>query len=150
MAPPANHPIDNRAAVPSRALTQELAERVARAAQGKARELGITTSVAVVDESGNLVYFARGDTASFFTFESAHGKAVAAAALRLPTQELEPHFQSHAAFWATMAARLGMVPRAGGYPLTRSGVMIGAVGCGGGLGGQDELCAEAGAKAIGV
>jgi uncharacterized protein GlcG (DUF336 family) len=144
----ANAPIDLRAAVPSRVLTQEIAERVVRAAQTKARELGITISVAVVDESGNLAYFVRGDTASFFTFDSAHGKAVAAAALRLPTQELEPHFQSHAAFWTAMAARVGMVPRAGGYPLTRAGVMIGGVGCGGGLGGQDEACAQAGAQAI--
>lgn len=41
-----------------------------------------------------------------------------------------------------------MVPGAGGCPLTRDGVLIGAIGCGGGIGEQDEQCAEAGARAV--
>jgi len=139
-----------RARVPDRVMTQALAETVVKAAQAKAEEMGLTMSVAVVDESGNLVYFARGDTTSFITFETARGKAVAAAGFRRPTQDYEPHFQSHPAFWSSIAGNLKLVPGPGGYPLTRNGVMIGGVGCGGGLGGEDELCAEAGALAIGT
>ena len=139
---------DKRAKVPVRVMTQALAEKVARAAQAKARELNATMSVAVVDESGNLVYFVRDDGASFITFETARGKAVAAAGFRRPTKDYEPHFQSHPAFWASIAANLKLVPGGGGYPLTQGGVMIGGVGCGGGIGGDDELCAEAGAKAL--
>jgi uncharacterized protein GlcG (DUF336 family) len=141
---------DKRARVPVRVMTQEIAEQVARAAQARARELGTTMSVAVVDESGNLVYFVRGDASSFITFETARGKAVAAAGFRRPTKDYEPHFQSHPAFWSSIAPNLKLVPGGGGYPLTRDGVMIGGVGCGGGLGGEDEACAEAGAKAIGT
>ena len=140
----------NRARVPERVMTQQLAETVVKAAQAKALTMGLTMSVAVVDESGNLVYFARGDTTSFITFETARGKAVAAAGFRRPTQDYEPHFQSHPAFWSSIAGNLKLVPGPGGYPLTRHGVMIGGVGCGGGLGGEDELCAEAGALAIGT
>ena len=139
-----------RARVPERVMTQALAETVVRAAQAKAQQMGLTMSVAVVDESGNLVYFARGDTTSFITFETARGKAVAAAGFRRPTQDYEPHFQSHPAFWSSIAGNLKLVPGPGGYPLTRNGVMIGGVGCGGGLGGEDEACAEAGALAIGT
>ena len=139
---------DKRARVPARVMTQALAEKVAKAAQAKARGMGITMSVAVVDESGNLVYFVRGDTASFITFETARGKAVMAAGFRRPSQVYEPHFQANPAFWASISANLKLVPGPGGFPLTRDGVMIGGVGCGGGLAGEDEACAEAGAKAI--
>jgi len=55
--------------------------------------------------------------------------------------------RSNPAFWASLA-RLEMVPGAGGYPLTRDGVLIGAIGCGGGIGDEDEQCAEAGARAV--
>jgi glc operon protein GlcG len=140
---------DKRARVPVRALTEELARKVGDAAQAKAASLGLTMSVAVVDESGNLVYFVRGDTCSFITFETARGKAVAAAGFRRPTEAYDEHFKANPAFWASIAANLKLVPGPGGYPLTRDGVMIGGVGCGGGLGGEDELCAEAGAHAIG-
>jgi glc operon protein GlcG len=139
---------DKRARVPARVMTQELAHAVVAAAQAKAREMGIEMSVAVVDESGNLVYFVRADNTSFITFETARGKAVAAAGFRRPTQDYEAHFKSNPAFWASIAGNLKLVPGPGGYPLTRDGVMIGGVGCGGGLSGEDEICAEAGARAI--
>jgi uncharacterized protein GlcG (DUF336 family) len=138
-----------RARVPARVMTQQLAETVVKAAQAKAAEMGITMSVAVVDESGNLVYFVRGDTSSFITFETARGKAVAAAGFRRPTQAYDAHFRENPAFWSSIAANLKLVPGPGGVPLTRDGVMIGGVGCGGGLAGEDELCAEAGAAAVG-
>jgi glc operon protein GlcG len=141
---------DKRARVPQRHLTEALARQVGDAAQAKARELGITMSVAVVDESGNLVYFVRGDTCSFITFETARGKAVAAAGFRRPTEEYDAHFKANPAFWSSIAANLKLVPGPGGIPLTHDGVMIGGVGCGGGLAGEDELCAEAGAHAIGA
>ena len=42
-----------------------------------------------------------------------------------------------------------MIIGAGGYPITRDGVLIGGIGCGGATGEQDHLCAEAGAQAVG-
>lgn len=139
-----------RARVPQRVMTQAIAETVIKAAQTKAAEMGVSMSVAVVDESGNLVAFMRGDHTSFITFETARGKAVLAAGFRRPTQDYEPHFHQNPAFWASIAGNLKLVPGPGGYPLTKDGVMIGGVGCGGGLQGEDEICAEAGARAIGI
>ena len=139
---------DRRAKVPSRVMNQEIAERAVQAAQAKAKELGITMSIAVVDESGNLVYFVRGDTSSFQTFETAKGKAVTAAAFRRPTRELLEGIRNNPAFWAGLSEQMGMVPGDGGHPLTKDGIMIGAIGCGGGLGDEDHLCSEAGAKAV--
>jgi glc operon protein GlcG len=40
------------------------------------------------------------------------------------------------------------LPSIGAVPVTSGGKLIGAVGCGGGTGEQDHLCAEAGAAAI--
>ena len=139
---------DRRAKVPQRPMDQEQAEKVVSAAQAKATELGITMSVAIVDESGNMVYFVRGNTSSFITFETARGKAIMAAGFRRPTHELLEGVRSNAAFWGGLANKLKMQPGGGGHPLTLNGAVIGGVGCGGGIGGQDEQCSEAGAAAI--
>jgi uncharacterized protein GlcG (DUF336 family) len=129
-------------------MCQELATRVVAGAQAKARSLGIDISVAVVDESGNLVHFVRGDQCSFITAETARGKAVMAAGFRKPTHEWLPSVKANPAFWAAIAEPLGLVPGGGGYPLTKDGITIGGVGCGGGLGEEDEECARAAARAI--
>lgn len=139
---------DRRAKVPQRPMDQDLAEKVVRAAQAKATELGITMSVAVVDESGNMVYFVRGNTSSFITFETARGKAIMAAGFRRPTHELLEGVRNNAAFWGGLADKLKIQPGGGGHPLTRNGVVIGGVGCGGGIGSQDEQCSEAGTTVI--
>jgi len=138
---------DPRARVPERAMTAALARRAAAAAEAKAKELGQTISVAVVDESGNLVYFSRGDTCSFITFETAKGKAVMSAGFRRPSKDYLPAARENAAFWAGVGEKLDMVIGPGGHPITKNGVLIGGIGCGGALGEEDDLCAEAGAKA---
>ena len=45
-----------------------------------AAKLGISRSVAVVDESGTLVYFVTGDATGLHTFETARGADVVALA----------------------------------------------------------------------
>jgi len=129
-------------------MNSELAHRAAEAAQAKAREFGQTISVAVCDESGNLVYFLRGDTCSFITFETAKGKAALAAGFRRPTNDYLAAARENPAFWTGVGAQLGMIIGPGGYPIARDGALIGGIGCGGALGEEDHLCAEAGAKAV--
>lgn len=139
---------DPRARVPKRAMNGALARRAAAAADAKAKELGGTISVAVVDESGNLVYFTRGDSCSFITFETAKGKAAMAAGFRRPTKDYVPLARENPAFWGGVGVTLDMIVGPGGYPITKDGVLIGGIGCGGALGDEDHLCAEAGAKAV--
>ncbi len=139
---------DPRAKVPVRAMTSDVARRAAEAAQAKAREFGQTISVAVCDESGNLVYFLRGDTCSFITYPTSKRKAALAAGFRRPTQDYLAAARENPAFWTVVASELGGVPGPGGYPITRDGVLIGGIGCGGALGEEDHLCAEAGARAV--
>jgi len=139
---------DPRAKVPLRAMNSEVARRAAEAAQAKARDFGQTISVAVCDESGNLVYFLRGDTCSFITFETSKGKAALAAGFRRPTNDYLAAARENPTFWTGVSAELGMIIGPGGYPITRDGALIGGIGCGGALGEEDHLCAEAGAKAV--
>jgi uncharacterized protein GlcG (DUF336 family) len=132
-------------------LTLEMAEKAVKAAQAKARELGTPMTVSVVDHAGRLVLCARGDGSGFFTPETSRAKAVAAAAFRRATKEMANLRESAPAFWGNVAAVLGgqALPSIGAVPLISGGKVIGAVGCGGGTGEQDHLCAEAGAAAIG-
>ncbi len=131
-------------------LTLEMAEKAVKAAQAKARELGRPMTATVVDEAGRLVLSARGDGTGFFTPETSRGKAVAAAAFRRPTKDMANLRESSPAFWDNVATVLGgeALPSIGGVPVVSGGKVIGAVGCGGGTGEQDHLCAEAGAAAI--
>jgi glc operon protein GlcG len=131
-------------------LTLEMAEKAAKAAQAKARELGTPMTVSVVDDAGRLVLCARGDSTGFFTPETSRAKAVAAAAFRRPTKDMANLRESAPAFWSNVAAVLGgqALPSIGAVPVTSGGKLIGAVGCGGGTGEQDHLCAEAGAAVI--
>lgn len=132
-------------------VTLEMAEKAVKAAQAKARELGTPMTVTVVDAAGRLVLCARGDGAGFFTPETSRAKAVAAAAFRRPTKDIAKLRESSPAFWGNVAAILGgqALPSIGAVPILSAGKVIGAVGCGGGTGEQDHLCAEAGAAAVG-
>jgi uncharacterized protein GlcG (DUF336 family) len=129
-------------------MTLETAERIARATIAKARSMGVSITVSVVDEAGRLVLTLRGDGTGFLTTETSRAKAVAAANFRRPTIELAP---LHAAnvFWAGVpaATRGEALPSGGAVPVFRDGRLIGAVGCGGGSAQEDHECATAGAAA---
>lgn len=131
-------------------ITLEQAERAVKAAQAKARALNTAMTVSVVDEAGRLVLCARGDGAGFFTPETSRAKAVAAAAFRRSTKDMGEMREASPAFWANVATVLeGQgLPSIGAVPITYQGRTIGAIGCGGGTGEQDHLCAEAGAAAV--
>ena len=102
-------------------------------------------TVSVVDEGGRLVLCARGDGTGFFTPETSKAKAVAAAAFKRSTTELAEVAAKGSAFWKTVPVILEgqALPTPGGAPLVRGGRIIGAIGCGGGTGEQDQQCADA-------
>lgn len=131
-------------------LTLDMAERAAKAALAKAKALGTVMTASVVDEAGRTVLVMRGDGAGFFSTETSRAKAVAAANFRKPTKELGEMALKGSAFWAAVPAVLRgeILPSIGGVPIIKGGKVIGAIGCGGGTGEQDDECAAAGAAAI--
>ncbi len=130
-------------------MTLAVAEKAKAAAMAKAREIGTPITVSVVDEAGRLVLTARGDGAGFFTPETSRAKAVAAAAFRKSTKELGTQVLQ-SAFWSSVTAVIPgqVLPTIGAVPIVVNGRFIGAIGCGGGTGEQDDECAVAGAKAV--
>jgi glc operon protein GlcG len=131
-------------------MTLDIAQRAAAAALARAREIGANMSVAVVDEAGRTVLVLRGDGASFLGPETARVKAVTAANFRRSTKALGESAAANVLFWQSAAAVTGgeLLPSMGGAPIRKDGRVIGAIGCGGGQGGQDDDCAERGAAAV--
>jgi uncharacterized protein GlcG (DUF336 family) len=130
-------------------MTLELAEKAVRAAQAKARELGTPMTVTVVDEAGHLVLSARGDSTGFFSPDTSRAKATAAAAFRRPNSELA-QLVAKGGFWALVPNVLQgqVLPTLGATPIVRDDRVIGAVGCGGGTGEDDQECSDAAAAAV--
>src|SRR4029453_4826442 len=131
-------------------LTLELAEQAVRAAQKRARELGTPMTVSVVDDGGRLVLCARADGPRFFPPHTPRGKGVAAPAFRRSTTGLAELAAKGSAFWKTVPVVLEgqALPTPGATPIVRAGRIVGAIGCGGGTGEQDQQCADAGAAAV--
>ena len=130
-------------------MTLEMAEAAVKAAQAKARALRAPMTVTVVDEAGRLVLSARGDGTGFFSTDTSRAKAMAAASFKKRTAELAD-MVAKGGFWSIAPTVLQgqILPTLGGSPIMRGGRLIGAIGCGGGTGEQDQECSDAGAAAI--
>ncbi len=124
------------------------AHKVIGGAIAKANEFDIKLSIAVVDDGGRLVAFARMDGAIWAGVYGSQGKAVTSAAYgRLSGVFMD--MADRPIFRGIQAAEGGnMIYGQGGVPIVRDGVLIGAVGTGGGTGEQDEECAAAGAALV--
>ena len=130
-------------------MTLEMAETAVKSAQAKARALRAPMTVTVVDEAGRLVLSARGDGTGFFSTETSRAKAMAAASFKKRTAELAD-MVAKGGFWSIAPTVLQgqILPTLGGSPIMRGGRLLGAIGCGGGTGEQDQECSDAGAAAI--
>ena len=111
--------------------------------------MGVSITVSIVDDSGRLVYCARGDKTGFLTTETSKAKAVASVAFKKPTKELL-EMQSNPAFWSALPSILNesVLPTTGGVPIILDGEIIGAIGVGGASPDQDHDCAVAGAEGV--
>ena len=131
-------------------LTLAMAERATSAAREKADALGTPMTITVVDEAGRLVLSSRGDGTGFFTPETSRAKAMAAASFRMSTADLAERVAKGAPFWTYVGSALSgqVLPSHGAVPIVVKGRVIGAIGCGGGTGEQDQECATAGAAVL--
>ena len=131
-------------------LTLAMAERATSAAREKADALGTPMTITVVDEAGRLVLCSRGDGTGFFTPETSRAKAMAAASFRMSTADLAERVAKGAPFWTHVGSVLSgqVLPSHGAVPIVVNGRVIGAIGCGGGTGEQDQECAVAGAAVL--
>src|SRR5690554_4397176 len=131
-------------------MTLELAEKIAKAALEKSKELNRPMSVSVVDESGRLVYYSRSDGAGFFTFETSRAKAMAAASFKRSTMEITRNKELNPLLWYSLPSVVPgqALPSPGDMPIWRDNHLIGAIGIGGGSPEEDQACCEAGVKTV--
>ncbi|HEV8717783.1 MAG TPA: heme-binding protein [Candidatus Binatia bacterium] len=133
------------------ALTLEMAERFIAAAKAKAQQQGWAMSLAVVDESGNLVALARMDGARWLTAGVAQSKAFTAATFRRASAEVAELAQTRPLLFGSIGGLTGrpLLLAGGGLPLIIKGGLLGGVGASGGTEEQDIECARAGVSAVG-
>ncbi|MDB5320681.1 MAG: hypothetical protein JWN40_2312 [Phycisphaerales bacterium] len=125
------------------------AQRIISAAELEAKNQGQPMNVAVVDAGGNLIAFARMDGAWMGSIDISIKKAWTSRAFDIETNTLGKLAQPGEDFYGIHASNGGKVMIfAGGVPLKRNGVVVGAVGVSGGSGKQDQAVAEAGAEAF--
>ncbi len=151
-APPAANPLD---VIPEKMpfnmpygvpISLQRAQAAAQAAVAEAAKRGWQLNVAVVDSGANLVAFMRMDGAQLASIAIAEHKARTAVEFRRPTKVFEDALQkSDFKYVLTLD---GVIASRGGIPLVEDGKIIGAIGCSGGTGSQDEVACSAAAAAI--
>ncbi len=126
-------------------ISLERAQHAIQATLAEAQKRGWKMNVAVVDWSGSLVAFARMDGAQLASVDIAQHKARAAAKYRRETKVFENGIQSGFNYLATLD---DIIASRGGIPLVQDGRMIGAIGCSGGTGSQDEAVCKVGVESL--
>jgi uncharacterized protein GlcG (DUF336 family) len=128
-------------------ITLDQAKRIIAAGEREAQNQGQPMNIAVVDAGGNLVAFHRMDGAWLGSVDIAIKKAWTSRAFDIETKALGKLSQPNEDFFGIHASNNGKVMIfAGGVPLKRNGIVVGAVGVSGGMGKQDQAVAEAAAK----
>jgi glc operon protein GlcG len=124
-------------------ITLDQAKRVAAAAQAEAKKRGLLATIAVVEPSGELVYFEKADNASYSAFEVAYDKARSAARWRRTTKYDSDRLATGV---NEVLALPGVMPALGGEVIVIDGKIVGAIGETSGRGENDV--ALAGARAL--
>src|SRR3954468_4789596 len=122
-------------------VSLDRAQAAINAAVAESKKRGWKMNVAVVDSGANLVAFARMDGAQLASIDIANHKARAAAKFRRETKLFESGIQSGLNYQITLDDVIGS---RGGIPIVQGGSLIGAIGCSGGTGSQDEVTSKAG------
>jgi uncharacterized protein GlcG (DUF336 family) len=121
------------------------AEALVQVAKAEAAKRGWSMSFAVLDSTATLVAFARMDGANLASASIAGEKASTAVKFRRPTRVFEDAIQKKD--FKYLLSLNGVLASRGGVPLIEDGKVIGAIGCSGGTGSQDEVVCLAAAAA---
>jgi uncharacterized protein GlcG (DUF336 family) len=128
-------------------ITLETAKKVAAPAIAEAAKNNWTVAVAIVDPSGNLVYYEKMDNTQLGSARISVEKAATAAKFKRPTQAFQDALAKGAENLRILTLS-GVVAAEGGIPLLIDGKIVGAIGVSGMTSGQDNQCAKAGADSL--
>jgi uncharacterized protein GlcG (DUF336 family) len=129
--------------VAKKSVSSELAQKTADEALAKAREIGVTENVAILDDGGNLKAFHRMDGAPILSIEIAQNKAYTAP-FGFPTQDFFNFIQGDPSLLAGIPTLARVAAWGGGFPINVGGEIVGAIGVSGAPTVQNEVdCARA-------
>jgi uncharacterized protein GlcG (DUF336 family) len=124
-------------------ISSELAQKMVDAAVAKARELGVSENVAILDDGGTLKACCRMDGAPILCIEIAQNKAYTAL-FGVSTQELFDFIQGDPSLLAGMPTLARVAAWGGGFPMKVDGEIVGAIGLSGAPTVQNDVdCAKA-------
>ena len=129
--------------VKKHSISFELAQKMVGAALAKAKELGVTENVAIVDDGGNLKAFGRMDGAPILSIQMAQNKAYTAL-FGVSTQEFFEFIQGDPSLLAGIPTLARVAAWGGGFPIKVNGEVVGAIGLSGAPTVQNDVdCARA-------
>lgn len=134
------HAADTPPTISLEFLSPHIANKVAVAAVEECTKKGYKVSAAVVGRDGNLLAFLRNPLSGPHTVEVSQRKAFSAASLQVPTSAMQDRPDLNYA--------PGILLIVGGVPINVAGKFYGAVAVAGADPKSDEICAEAGVKAV--
>jgi uncharacterized protein GlcG (DUF336 family) len=124
-------------------ISSELAQKMVNAAVAKARELGVSENVTILDDGGNLKAFSRMDGAPIPTIEMAQNKAYTAL-LGVSTQDFFNFIKGDPSLLAGVPTLARVAAWGGGFPIKVDGEIVGAIGVSGAPTVQNDVdCARA-------
>jgi glc operon protein GlcG len=127
-------------------ITAARAQAAIEAAVAEATKRGWDLNIAVVSPGGGLIAFLRMDNAQIASISIAEHRARVAARYRRPTKVFEDAVQKAGLNYILTLD--DVIASRGGIPLIENDKIIGAIGCSGGTGSQDEVVCQAGAATI--
>ena len=126
-------------------ITLEAAERIIKAAEAKAQEMGKAMVIAVCDEDGVLKAFKRMDGAALLSVQIAQDKAYTAISFGgMATHEWFEFIKNDAPLLHGIIKTDRLVVFGGGYAIKTEAGIIGGIGVSGGHYTEDMQVAEAG------
>src|SRR5260370_21479944 len=129
--------------VKKHSISFELAQKMVNAALAKARELGVSENVTILDDGGNLKAFSRMDGAPIATIERAKNKAYTAL-LGVSTQDFFNFIKGDPSLLAGVPTLARVAAWGGGFPIKVDGEIVGAIGVSGAPTVQNDVdCARA-------
>jgi uncharacterized protein GlcG (DUF336 family) len=124
-------------------LTQKDVQTMVAAARAEAAKNNFEATIAVVDESGHLLYLERPDSQRVNSVEMATAKARTAALRARPSSALAKRVKERPGF----LKQPNCLPIVGGVPIFYRNECVGGIGVSG-ISKQDEPVAQAGADAL--
>jgi uncharacterized protein GlcG (DUF336 family) len=138
--------------VTKRSISAAAAAKAIRAAEAKAKEIGVPMCIAICDESGVLKAFTRMDGAALLSIQIAQDKAYTAVGFGMPSDQWYPFIKDDGPLALGIPKVDRLIIFGGGYPIRVNGAdgpIVGAIGVSGGHYTQDMDVAKAGLEAVG-